>query len=161
MILRWKCYKTPEKNGRIYERSYCPIVLERKYLWTSLLSFCHVVYTYRYSSWRYDQLLLVGPWWVRWNFFTRFSNSGYNVPLGRGWWLPLAAGNWLRTITSDQTVYTIIRRLSFWIPDRNDREVLNWLFVSPILFCLNVLETEGILQFWDKKYAARHSSAGG
>ena len=34
--------------------------------------------------------------------------------------------------------------------DRNDRAVINLLFVLPILFYLNILETERLLQFSNK-----------
>ena len=71
--------------------------------------------------------------------------------------------NWLRTITSDQTMCTIIRRFLFELVgislDRNYREAINLLFVLPGL-CLNILKTEKILQFWDKKFStwvARYS----
>ena len=52
--------------------------------------------------------------------------------------------------------YKIICRFLFELVgmislDRNDRKVVNLLFVSPILFCLNILETEKILQLWNKK----------
>ena len=55
--------------------------------------------------------------------------------------LTTRAGDWLRTITSDQTIYTIIRRfLSELVDtislDRNYWEAINLLFVLPILFLL-------------------------
>ena len=80
----------------------------------------------------------------------------------------LRLANWLRTVTSDQTVYTIIRRFLFllnrsiryhWI--RNYWKVINLLFVLPRLY-LNILRTEKMLQFRDKKfstYLERYSSA--
>ena len=49
--------------------------------------------------------------------------------------------------------YTIIRRSLFELVgtiDRNYREVTDLLFVLPGLH-LNILKTEEILQFWDKK----------
>ena len=50
--------------------------------------------------------------------------------------------------------YTIIRRFLFELVgislDRNYREVINLSFVLPVL-CLNILKTEEISQFWDKK----------
>ena len=55
--------------------------------------------------------------------------------------------------------YTIIRRFLFELVgislDRNYREVINLSFILPGLY-LNVLETEKILQFWNKR---RHSPA--
>ena len=82
------------------------------------------------------------------------------------WSTTTCAGNWLRTVTSDQ--YTINRRFLFEFVgtislDRNYREVINLLFVLPGLY-LNILKTEKILQFWDKRFStcvARHSSAKG
>ena len=38
-------------------------------------------------------------------------------------------------------------------PDRNDREVMNFLFVLSILFYSNTLETEKTLQFGNKKFS--------
>ena len=64
--------------------------------------------------------------------------------------LTTCAGNWLRTITSDQTVYNTIRRFLFELVgmtslDRNYWEVtINLLFVSSGL-CLNIFKTEKIL----------------
>ena len=70
--------------------------------------------------------------------------------------LTTRVANWLRTITSDQTVYNN-SSLSFWTRryditgDGNDWEVANSLFVLPILFQLNILETKKILQFRNEK----------
>ena len=36
--------------------------------------------------------------------------------------------------------------------DRNDREAINLLFVPPVLFHLNIHETEEVLQFWGKRF---------
>ena len=70
-------------------------------------------------------------------------------------------GDWLRTVTSDQTIYTIIRRSHFELvgmtsPDRNYWQVIITSFVSPGLYFttgyyytdlyLNKLKTE------DRKY---------
>ena len=69
------------------------------------------------------------------------------------------ADNWLRTVTSDQT--RTQRFVAFFLElvgtislDRNDREVINLLFASPILFDLNILRTEKVWQFWNKKLSS-------
>ena len=54
----------------------------------------------------------------------------------------------------------MIRRFHFELVgmislDRNDREIINLLSVSPILFHLNILKIEKILQFWNKKFQKR------
>ena len=63
----------------------------------------------------------------------------------------IAPCNWLRTITSDQYNNS---SLSFWTRqyDRNYCEVINFIFVLPGLY-LNILKTEQILQFCNKKFA--------
>ena len=61
--------------------------------------------------------------------------------------LTTCAGNWLRTITSDQTVHNN-SSLSFWTRryditgDKDYWEVINLLLVLPILFYSNILKTE-------------------
>ena len=71
--------------------------------------------------------------------------------VARGW--TICADNWLRTITSDRTVYNNLS-LSFSFElvdiislDRNYWDIINWLFVLPGLY-LNIVKTEKILQFW-------------
>ena len=70
--------------------------------------------------------------------------------------LTTCAGNWLRTITSDQTVYNnsslpfSFKLVGIISLGTNYWEVINSLFVLPGLY-LNILETETILQFWDKE----------
>ena len=54
-------------------------------------------------------------------------------------------------------ILQIIRRFLFDLVgmislDRNYEEVLNLLFVLPGLY-FNILKTEGILQFWDKRFS--------
>ena len=70
---------------------------------------------------------------------------------------PLGAGNWLRTITSDQIVYDKFRRFLFELVgmtslDRNYWEIINEFVIS---FAWVILKTEKILQFWDKKKNVR------
>ena len=74
--------------------------------------------------------------------------------------LATCAADWLRTITSDQTAYVIIRRYISQLVgmkplDRNYWVVINLLLVLPILFYLNILKTEEILQFWNKRNSRR------
>ena len=70
--------------------------------------------------------------------------------------LTTCAGNWLRTITSDRTVYTIIRRFLFelvgTIPlptDRNYWEVINFIL------CFAWITHKSIAKFLDKKNSRR------
>ena len=66
------------------------------------------------------------------------------------------AGNWLRTVTSDQIRirYIFVDFFLYWTRryvslNRNYWEAMNLLTVLPGLY-LNILKTEEVLQFWDK-----------
>ena len=88
--------------------------------------------------------------------FYRWTNIRMNSAL----WISLdpcltnCADNWLRTVTSDRTAYNN-SSLPFWTRYHwieNYWEAINLLLVSSGLY-LNILETEGISQFWDKKFS--------
>ena len=116
------------------------------YLWRRIVPFISYIYMFVYYS---THLC---------NF--KFLTNILNFPrksIKRDFILITRAGNWLRTITSDQTPYTIIRRFLFELVgvislDRHYWEVINLLFVLPILFYLSISKTEKIWQFWNKKF---------
>ena len=66
--------------------------------------------------------------------------------------LVITAGNWLRTITSDQTVYynssLSSRTWNYW-------EVINLLFALPISFYLSILKTEKNITILERKIPAQ------
>ena len=110
------------------------------YLWRRIVPFISYIYMFVYYS---THLC---------NF--KFLTNILNFPrksIKRDFILITRAGNWLRTITSDQTPYTIIRRFLFELVgvislDRHYWEVINLLFVLPILFYLSTLKNITILE---------------
>ena len=86
-------------------------------------------------------MLIINNW--EYNIFSAVSFSPFFI----------CAGNWLRTVTSDQTAYSnsSLSLRTRW--NRNYSEVINWLF--GLLW--NILETERVLQFWNKKKSKKNS----